>query len=658
MRNLINDDGSPFESNELQTLHSELDALDDNGRTEYRNQNASAIANHGAGKFLIVSGPGTGKSTLFKGRISFWLGQNSTSKILCLTFVRKLVADLDSDIQGDQNLTQAQKDQVEVHTLHKFARSVVEQNHGTTEWRFQPHFRIIGQSWKDVVWGDVLAFYARLDRSVYTLKKFEEQLHNAEFDESDEWRGLKDTYFKLCQFYNAAGFADLILRAKDALAENANLNESGCFIIDEYQDFNAAEDDLIKQLVNNPRGLLIVGDDEQVLYEKLKSGKPTLIRNLYQNNDYANGMLPFCGRSSFHITKSAGHFIQQNREAECIEKIYLPIKTADDKPKVQVIACATAPTAVDYIEKFVADNKAAIDERKAKLTEGEEKDAFLLILTLAKEVDFYKNKKFDGKKKLDELVSEYRAENRYFSEDYHKILSYYSLSNNPQNNFTFRKILQYENVAIARVHELIEMAMQNNQNFNDLDAAEIKSAVQKSNEIKTILETNGQTIEQKIESIARHISLSDKKRLKDDIERKSINQEEVTEIEHQEEEEAELEEIEVKKMGAIELMTVVGSKGLSADHVIIIGFDNVNMGWVTKNAFYVAMTRARKSLHILTALKSGGARQAHDFLDQLSDEHAEYFSYKKSNHAKNQLQGKQGFKNYLNSLNSRSQRRS
>jgi superfamily I DNA/RNA helicase len=369
-------------------------------------------------------------------------------------------------------------------------------------------------------------------------------------------------------------------------------------------------------------------------------------------------MLPFCGRSSFHITKSAGHFIQQNREAECIEKIYLPIKTADEKPKVQVIACATAPTAVDYIEKFVADNKAAIDERKAKLTEGEEKDAFLLILTPAKEVDFYKNKKFDGKKKLDELVSEYRAENRYFSEDYHKILSYYSLSNNPQNNFTFRKILQYENVAIARVHELIEMAMQNNQNFNDLDAAEIKSAVQKSNEIKTILETNGQTIEQKIESIARHISLSDKKRLKDDIKRKSINQKEVTEIEHQEEEEAELEEIEVKKMGAIELMTVVGSKGLSADHVIIIGFDNVNMGWVTKNAFYVAMTRARKSLHILTALKSGGARQAHDFLDQLSDEHAEYFSYKKSNHAKNQLQGKQGFKNYLNSLNSMSQRRS
>jgi len=69
------------------------------------------------------------------------------------------------------------------------------------------------------------------------------------------------------------------------------------------------------------------------------------------------------------------------------------------------------------------------------------------------------------------------------------------------------------------------------------------------------------------------------------------------------------------------------------------------------------MTRARKSLHILTALKSGGARQAHNFLDQLSDKHIEYSSYIKGNHTKNSLQGIQEFKNYLNNLNSKSQSR-
>jgi len=646
MRHLINDNGAPFDSTELQTLRSKLDALTDDERIEYRNQNASAIAQHGAVKFLIVSGPGTGKSHLFLDRINNWYNKDARAKVFVTSFVRKLVADLQNDINSDTQLCNKQKSNITVLTLHKFARSIVEQNHGTKEWPFQPHFRIIGQFWKDLMWEDVLAFHTKLDKSVYTWKNFEEQLHNANFNESVEWQGLKETYFKLCRFFNAAGFADLILRAKNALSENADLNKSSYFIIDEYQDFNSAENALINQLVDNPKGLLVVGDDDQVLYEKLKSSKPTLIRELYKNSNYANGMLPFCGRSSFHITKAAEYFIKQKREPECIEKIYLPIKTTDDKPKVQIIACASAPTAVDYIEKFISDNKPAIDERKAKLARGEEKDAFLLILTPAKEVNFYGK----SKKKIISIAAEYQAENRYFSEDYYKILSYYSLANNPKNNFTFRKVLYYENITEVRVHELIEIAMQNNKNFYDHKAEEIKNAIQKSNKIKAILEADGQTIEQKVESIADYISLSDKKRLKEDIERKSINREEVTEIEHQEEEEAELEEIEVKKMGAVELMTIVGSKGLSADHVIIIGFDDVNMNLVTKNAFYVAMTRARKSLHILTALKSRGARQSHDFLEQLPDEHAEYYSYKKINHTKKQLQGKQGFKNYLDTL--------
>lgn len=392
--------------------------------------------------------------------------------------------------------------------------------------------------------------------------------------------------------------------------------------------------------------MFVVGDDEQVLYEKLKSGKPTLIRTLYRNEDYANGMLPFCGRSSFHIAKLAEYFIRQKRDIECIEKIYLPVKTNDGEPKVQLIACATAPTAVDYIEKFIIDNKIAIEERKTKLAEGKEKDAFLLILTPSKEVNFYR----ESKEKIKSIVAEYQAENRYFSEDYYKVLNYYSFANNHQNNFIFRKVLYYENVSEVNIHRLITLAIQNNQDFCDSEDEEIKKIIQKCEEIKNILVAEDQTIEQKIDNISGYISLIDKNRLREDMERKSINEKEIMEIEHQEEEEAELEEIEIRKMGAVELLTIIGSKGLSADHVIIIGFDDVNMNWITKNAFYVAMTRARKSLHIITALKSGGAKQAHDFLKYLSDEHTEYYSYKKSNHTKTQLQGKEGFRGYLSSL--------
>ncbi len=313
---------------------------------------------------------------------------------------------------------------------------------------------------------------------------------------------------------------------------------------------------------------------------------------------------------------------------------------------MQIIACASSFTAVDYIEKFVTNYKAEIDERKRQLENGEAKDAFLLVLTPAGEVNFYGK----AKETLKRIVAEYQSEARSFSSDYYKILSYYSLASNPQNNFTFRKVLHYEKISITRVHELLEYAMQSGQNFRNLDEQEIINAMEKANNIKAIVDAESSIIE-KLEGIANIIKITDRAKLQDEMEREAINQKEVVGLEHEEEEEAELQEIEVKRVGAVELMTIVSSKGLSADHVIIIGFDDMNMKQVTKNAFYVAMTRARKSLHIITALKSGGAHQAHAFLEQLPDNHVEYFSYKKSDHLKRSLQGKQEFKNYLNNLN-------
>ncbi len=650
IRCLINEDGTPFDSSELSIICKQLDGLNNNERIDYRNQNAALISKHDEAKIIIVSGPGTGKSHLFLDRIVYWYQNNPKASVFVTSFVKKLVVDLQNDIDNDKKLSDEQKDRITVSTLHGSARSIVEKNHGTSEWPFRPYFRIIGQPWKKIIWSDVLAHHPEFDKRNHTWKKFERQLYDNSFD-SDDWLKLKQTYCALCKFYNVAGFADLIIRARIALEENRDLNKDGFFIIDEYQDFNLAEEALILRLVNNAEGLLIAGDDEQVLYEKLKSGKAELIRSLYQNRDYINAMLPFSGRSGYHLVKSAAHFMQQHRDSNCIEKIYLPLNTNQDTPKVQVIACATPATAIDYIEKFVANNKTEIDERTKKLSEGEVKDAFLLILTPAREVKFYGKKK----DKLFQIISPYQTEGRTFSEDYYKILNYYSLANNTKNNFIFRKVLFYEGVSHKEVYGFIIKAIQNDSNFCETNLEEIREILEKCNCVKTIIDTEI-PVSKKIDELTKFVSISEKEYLKVELERQPINQNKITESEHDEEVDAELKETELKKMCAVELMTLVGSKGLSADHVIVIGFDDVNMGWVTKNAFYVAMTRARKSLHILTALKSGGATRAHTFLNQLPENHAEFYSYKKSGHIKTTLRGRQGFIDYLDTINSASRR--
>ena len=651
IRCLINEDGTPFDSSELSMICKQLDGLNNNERIDYRNQNAALISKHDEVKILIVSGPGTGKSHLFLDRIVYWYQNNPEASILVTTFVKKLVVDLQNDIDDDKKLSDEQKDRITVSTLHGFARSIVEKNHGTSEWPFRPYFRIIGQPWKKMIWSDVLAHHPEFDKRNHTWKKFERQLYDNSFD-SDDWLKLKQTYCALCKFYNVAGFADLIIRARIALEENRDLNKDNFFIIDEYQDFNLAEEALILQLVNNAKGLLIVGDDEQVLYEKLKSGKATLIRRLYKKRDYVNAMLPFSGRSGYHLVKSAAHFIQQHRDSDCIEKIYLPLEVNPDAPKVQVIACATPATAVDYIEKFVADNKIEIDERTKKLSEGKAKDAFLLILTPAGKVKFYGGKR----DKLFQIIFPYQTESRTFSEDYYKILNYYSLANNTKNNFIFRKVLFYERLSHKEVYGFIIKAIQNDNNFCDINLEMIREILEKCICVKKIIDTEI-PVGKKIDELTKYVSISEKEYLKVEFERQPINQNKITKSEHDEEVEAELEETEPQKMCAVELMTIMGSKGLSADHVIVIGFDDVNMGRVTKNAFYVAMTRARKSLHILTALKSGGATRAHNFLNQLPESHAEFYSYKKSRHIKTDLRDRQGFIDYLDTINSASRRR-
>jgi len=153
---LINEDGEPFSDEELAKVAAELESLSPEEREKFRNDNAGAIAQHESKRMLIVAGPGAGKSHIFKQRVLFWLERDAAVRILALSFVRKLVADLHNDIQNDKELSDDQKNQCDIFTLHKYARSIVEQNRGTREWPFAPHFRIIGQSWKEVVWDDVL----------------------------------------------------------------------------------------------------------------------------------------------------------------------------------------------------------------------------------------------------------------------------------------------------------------------------------------------------------------------------------------------------------------------------------------------------------------------------------------------------------------------
>ena len=81
VRHLINEHGRPFDGQELDALERDLDSLNRANREAFRDANARAVATYPAGRMLIVSGPGTGKSRLFRDRILFWLKQDGAVRI-------------------------------------------------------------------------------------------------------------------------------------------------------------------------------------------------------------------------------------------------------------------------------------------------------------------------------------------------------------------------------------------------------------------------------------------------------------------------------------------------------------------------------------------------------------------------------------------------
>lgn len=282
----------------------------------------------------------------------------------------------------------------------------------------------------------------------------------------------------------------------------------------------------------------------------------------------------------FHITRTASYFIKQVADEACIKKIYLPITEAVDCKRVQVVACAHPSTAVDYVRSFIEVHKDEIEQRRNALNEGRSKDAFLLILSPTKAVDFYKLN--DAKKQLFDLIKPYQQESRKFSDDYYKVLNYYALARYPNDNFTFRKVLYHEGIGADDLLPLLQSCIMDNKSFATLATDNIKSALQTASAIRDVLDSD-KGIAQKIAALSEHIQITEPAQRQRDLENSVIDQARVEAVQHQEEEEAELEEIAIKQMAAIELMTIVGSKGLSADYVIIIGFDNVNMKRVIPN---------------------------------------------------------------------------
>lgn len=614
---LLNKDGSTF--TDLAALAELLDALENEARVEYRDANAALIAADTETRLLVVAGPGAGKSHLFIARIREWLTARPDGQVYVATFVRKLIRDLEREIEA--KLSAEESERVRASTLHTLARSLVERNGGTAALPLAPYVRVVDGTWARVVWRDVLAFHPELNgQAAYALSRFEDQLHNEQRTESDEWGQIRATYTTLTQFYNAVGFSQFIVLAREAIEENPELVEHDLWIIDEYQDFNAAEDHLVRTLVSEAAGVMLAGDDEQALYQTLKASTPEIIIGYYNDGSFAKAMLPFCSRCSYYVCAGASAFMAEHRDEGAIEKVYLPLMVDEAAPRVRVVATAAPGSAVEYVRAFMDEREGEFQEYLERREAGLDTDPFLLIVSPSGGLTPKKNDAADAE--LKGLVGAYAALADGRSSGYLRVATYASAVWYPADNFAVRKLLHEAGVSYDDVHSMLEEALETRRGLGDV-IEERTDLMERARQIASLLEEAEGDEDRVASEMGEILGLDSGASLADELRAHPIRQERV----RSDEDESAIASAAV--IDAVALMPITGSKGLSAHHVMVLGCDNVNMSQTSPLTFFVALTRARESLHLVFAGKASGASSLHPFVLDLPEDCCRYLVFKK-----------------------------
>jgi len=244
-------------------------------------------------KKLVVAGPGTGKTSLFKKMLEVTPGK--PNQRIVLTFINSLKDDLEKDLGS----------LAKVFTLHSYCLGLLYRK-ATLRGSLSPDFRcypglasLIAKDWE-------LIEGTKAPQFVGEMRSLAEENHIP-------------FYLARGEYYDAIDFDDSVYRVLDGLkAGRAPVDSYELVLVDEYQDFNALEAEIIDLLGGHNR-IVIAGDDDQALYSRLRDASWEHIRLLRTAGEYEVFELPFCMRCPKVVVDAVNDVITKALELERLE---------------------------------------------------------------------------------------------------------------------------------------------------------------------------------------------------------------------------------------------------------------------------------------------------------------------------------------------------
>lgn len=161
-------------------------------------------------------------------------------------------------------------------------------------------------------------------------------------------------------YYDAVGHDDGTVHLHRVLAaDHALVPDYDLVIVDEVQDLNGAEMAMVDML-SGASDVVVAGDDDQALYGDLRDASEDHIRGLYGREDYLKKNLPFCMRCSPAVVDATNDIISQANKlgllGKRIPKRYdpFPRPEVDAKyPAIKVVETTTQTPKANLFGKYI-----------------------------------------------------------------------------------------------------------------------------------------------------------------------------------------------------------------------------------------------------------------------------------------------------------------
>ena len=302
---------------------------------DHRERAVARILDSSSQQKLVVGGPGTGKTHLFR------LALEKAGGGIALTFINELVRDLEEKLGHLGS----------VRTLHAFSKRLLHQVDAdglSSSFAYYPPLLILiaedlGVPKEDVEW----------------------VLHNV-----DSSSGLLAQVIELGNYYDCVSHTDLVYRMLNHFQRDmASIPSYPLIVVDEYQDFSLMETLLIAQL-SRRSPVLIAGDDDQALYS-FKYASPHLIRELASDPEVEVFPLEHCSRCTEVVVQAVRDVLDAATSQGYLEGriakdfvCFEPDKHEDSEahPNISYVECSVERSDVPYMGRYVAEQIGAISE--------------------------------------------------------------------------------------------------------------------------------------------------------------------------------------------------------------------------------------------------------------------------------------------------------